>query len=285
MVELGAPTVRSLLADAVRSLADAGVGSPAVDAELLLAHSVGVERARLVTVDRVTPGVARRFSALVARRVAREPLQHLLGTAPFRYLELAVGPGVFVPRPETELLLDGVLPMLRQTAAPVVVDLCAGSGVLALAALHEAPHATVYAVERSPGALSWLRRNAAGTGVHIVQGDVANPSVLGALDGQVNVVLSNPPYVPIATPVAPEVAHDPAEAVFAGTDGLSVIPAVIAAAGRLLRRDGLLALEHDDSHASAVIELLESDARWRDVQDHRDLAGRPRYATATRKAA
>ena len=270
--------MRRALADATRQLAAAGVASPRVDAELLMAHCLGVERSQLSTVDRaVPPG----FEQLVQRRAAREPLQYIVGRAAFRYVDVAVGPGVFVPRPETELLVDAVLPALAPAA--IVVDLCAGSGALGMAVAHEVPGARVYAVERSPAALPWLRRNAAESGVIVIEGDVTNPSLLGEISGRVDAVVSNPPYVPAGTRVEPEVRADPAEAVFAGADGLAVIPAVIARAAALLHPGGVLAIEHDETHAHAVPALLGDE--WRDVADHRDLAGRPRYTTAVRAAA
>lgn len=278
------PSVRTLLGDAAHALRVGGVASPDIDAEALLAHSVGVDRGRLVLIDRVEADAVTRFAELVARRAAREPLQHLIGSAPFRYLDLAVGPGVFVPRPETELLVDAMLPSLRGVDHPVVVDLCAGSGALGLAIVNEVPPATGYAVERSSAALTWLHRNAVGTGLHVVAGDVRDPALLRDLDGRVDAVVSNPPYVPSDTAVGAEVAHDPAVAVFAGADGLDLIPAVVATASRLLRAGGMLALEHDESHDAAVVTLLGGSGAWADVRDHHDLAGRPRYVTALRTA-
>lgn len=212
-----------------------------------------------------------------------------MGTAAFRHLELAVGPGVFVPRPETELLAGWAITLIKQGAT--VVDLCAGSGAIALAVANEVPGARVYAVERSPDALRWLRRNAearaaAGdTPIHVVEGDVTGPAVLADLDGTVDVVLCNPPYVPSGVAVPADVAeHDPYEAVFAGADGLDVIRPVIARAATLLRPGGVFGVEHDDSHGAAVPELLRADGRFQDIEDHRDLAGRSRYATAVRVA-
>jgi len=275
-------SLRALLDDATRRLSAAGVGSPRVDAELLLAHCLGVERSRLAVTDDVDPVTAQAFADAVDRRADREPLQHILGRAAFRYLDLAVGPGAFVPRPETELLVDAIRPGhgLGLGEAPIVVDLCAGTGALALAIAQEVPAARVYAVERSDAALAWLRRNTAGTKVTVVPGDVADDGLLPDLRGRVDAVVSNPPYVPAGTPVEPEVRADPDEAVFAGDDGLSVIPNVIARAQALLRPGGVLAVEHDDTHGEAVPALLGDG--WRDVADHRDLAGRPRYATAVR---
>jgi len=213
-------TARVLLTAAAARLRAAGVASSRVDAELLLAHCLGVDRSRLPLVDAVPAAAETRFAAALARRVRREPLQHILGRAPFRHVELAVGPGVFIPRPETELLVDAVLPTLRATGAPVAVDLCAGSGALALAVADEVPGSRGYAVERSAAALHWLRRNTAGTGVEVVAADVRDPDLLTGLRATADAVLCNPPYVPAAVPVEPEVRADPAEAVFAGADGL-----------------------------------------------------------------
>jgi release factor glutamine methyltransferase len=207
-------------------------------------------------------------------------LQYLTGTAPFRYAMLAVGPGVFIPRPETELLVDAVLPTLKTSSRPVVLDLCSGSGALAVALAQEVPAATVIAVERSADALAWLRRNTAGTAIEVVAADITAPGLLDDRNGQVDAIVSNPPYVPTDAPVQAEVSRDPAEAVFAGPDGLSVIPAVISLAGRLLRAGGVVAIEHDESHALAVTALLERSGQWSEIADHLDLTGRSRYATA-----
>lgn len=277
-----------LLTAATHRLSAAGVANPRVDAELLLAHVLGVTRGRLQLADAPTPVDAAAYDAVLERRSRREPLQHITGTAPFRYLDIPVGPGVFVPRPETELLVDAVLPLLRAAPRPCVIDLCSGSGALALAIAGEVPTAQVVAVEREGTGLAWLRRNVAGTLVTAVAGDVADPELVDAtplrkLRGTTDAVVCNPPYVRRGADVAAEVAHDPAEAVFAGADGLALMPAVIALAAELLRTGGVLALEHDDTHAAAVPALLDADGRFTAVADHLDLAGRPRYATAVRR--
>jgi release factor glutamine methyltransferase len=273
---------RELIATATAHLAAAGIESARVDAELLLAHCLGRERAQLALVERVPAATAAAFDALVTRRAAREPLQHIVGTAPFRHIRVEVGPGVFIPRPETELLVDAVLPILRAADAPIAVDLCAGSGALALAIADEVPDARVYAVEQSVEALPWLRRNATGTSIEVVAADVTDSALLEPLRGTVHAVVSNPPYVPDPTWIAPEVAADPRAAVFAGPDGLAVIPHAIARAAELLHAGGILAIEHDDTHADAVPALLARDGRWHGVSDHRDLTGRARFAVATR---
>jgi release factor glutamine methyltransferase len=284
----GPRPVRSAVAEAARLLAAAGVPTPRVDAEVLAAQALGVRRGALALRDRFTPAQAVEYDRLVRERARRIPLQHLVESAPFRMMDLAVGPGVFIPRPETELLVDwGLTVLTAGPAAPLVVDLCAGSGAIALAVAHERPGSRVYAVERARGALVWLRRNArlrvaAGDPrIRVVEGDVGDPAILSTLDGTVDLVLCNPPYVPESVAVPPEVAeHDPAEAVFAGPDGLAVIRTVVARAATLLRPGGWLGIEHDDTHGEAVPALLAAHGRYRDVADHRDLARRPRFATA-----
>ncbi|SNT09826.1 release factor glutamine methyltransferase [Asanoa hainanensis] len=272
-----------MIADAAGRLVSAGVESPRNDAELLAAFVLGVSRGRLPLVDTFTAEQADAYRRLVRRRVDREPLQYLTGTAAFRYLELAVGPGAFVPRPETELLAGWGIDLARDLPAPVVVDLCAGPGPIALSVATELPTSTVYAVEKSPAALDWLRRNAAdlAPGTHVVPGDVADPELLGDLRGRVDVLLSNPPYVPADTPVPPEVdRYDPATAVFGGQDGLDVVRPVIARAAELLRPGGALGIEHDEEHAEALPELLRADGRFDRIEGHADLTGRPRFTTA-----
>jgi release factor glutamine methyltransferase len=269
------------LAAATSDLRSAGIESSRTDAELLAAHALRVPRGRLMLIDTIRADELRRFTGLVARRAERVPLQHLLGTAAFRHLELSVGHGVFVPRPETELLAGWGIEHTAPGAA--VVDLCSGTGAIALSVADEAKPGRVVAVERSPAALAYLRRNAAGTVVEVVAADVTDPSILPDLRGVTDVVLCNPPYVPDGTTVPAEVAdHDPAEAVFGGPDGLAVIRPVIALAAALLRPGGVAGIEHDDVHGAEVPALLRADGRFTDVTEHPDLLGRPRYATARR---
>jgi release factor glutamine methyltransferase len=281
--------LRSAVREAENVLASAGVASPRVDAELLAAHVVGVPRGRLIMVPLVDEPVLERYRELVGRRAAREPLQHLLGTAVFGPVTLAVGPGVFTPRPETELLLEWGLKTIADVTTPLVVDLCTGSGALALGVAAARPDATVHAVEVDPAAFAWARRNvethvaAGGTPVTVHAADVREPDLLPELRTRVDLLLCNPPYVPDGTPVPPEVAEwDPPGAVFGGSDGLGIIKAVVTAASALLRPGGALGIEHDDTHADAVPDLLRGCPVLADVEEHADLAGRPRFATAHR---
>ncbi len=196
---------------------------------------------------------------------------------------MEVGPGVFVPRPETELLLSWGLEFLADRPAPVVVDLCTGTGALALAVATTRPDATVHAVEVDSTALAWARKNVGETRIHLHAGDVTTPGLLSELDATVDLVLCNPPYVPVGTEVPPEVGeHDPFRAVFAGTDGLAVIRHVVNLAARLLRPGGAVGIEHDDTQGESVPALLATRKVLTNVEDHDDLAGRPRFATARR---
>ena len=289
------PTVRSLLQAGTAQLTAAGLPSPRVDAELLLAHVLGITRGRLslVSAEDGSEAATTRFQSLLDERAAGVPLQHLTGTAPFRHLELAVGPGVFTPRPETELILEVAGPALR--GQPVVVDLCAGSGAIALAVAHETAARRVIAVERSADALRWLNRNAAAraaigdTAIEVVEGDVSDETLLVDLDATADVVLSNPPYVPtrVAGELPSEVSHDPADAVFGGVDGLALMPDLVRLAARLLRPGGCLVVEHDESHSAELRDLLaqkEGAGLWFDITEHRDLTGRPRFLRAERTA-
>ncbi len=277
-------------------LTDAGVPSPRIDALLLAGHVLGADRSemerRLLLGGEIDDAAARRLAEIVADRTGRVPLQHLTGTAPFRRLELSVGPGVFVPRPETEGVIDLVLAALPERERPVVVDLCTGSGALALAVADEAPTAEVVAVELSDLAVAWAARNVESTGlpVRLVAADAtADPRTvpgLADLVGAVDVVVSNPPYIPVGmVPVEPEVAdHDPDIALYGGSeDGLAIPLAVAATAARLLRPGGLLAMEHAESQGASLPRALAATGEWGDVADHPDLSGRPRTTVARRR--
>ncbi|WP_139980870.1 peptide chain release factor N(5)-glutamine methyltransferase [Nocardioides litoris] len=274
---------RALLAAAAARLEAAGVASPQHDAAELLAHVVGVPRGRLPLLDEVGERHLAAYDALLARRAAREPLQHLTGVAGFRHVDLAVGPGVFVPRPETELLAGWAVEQAGPLAAPVVVDLCTGSGAIAKAVADEVPHARVHAVELDEGALAWAERNLAGTGVDLRAGSLAD--AFDDLLGTVDVVVSNPPYVPLEAweSVAPEARdHDPHLALFSGDDGLDAIRLIAVRARALLRPGGVVGVEHADVQGESAPAAFVAAGGWSDVRDHRDLAGRPRFTTARR---
>ncbi|MBB6032165.1 peptide chain release factor N(5)-glutamine methyltransferase [Phytomonospora endophytica] len=275
-----ARTWRDRIVEAAGRLSGAGVPSPLVDAELMAAHVAGTSRGGLILAEPPDEEAAARFAQLVGQRTERVPLQYLIGVD-FVGIELAVGPGVFVPRPETELLVEWALRKLTGMTAPLVVDLCSGSGAIAVGVAANRPDATVYAVEQSAEALAWLRRNAEHRGVRVVAGDATAAETLAELDGTVDVVLSNPPYVPEATAVAPEVRHDPHRAVFGGEDGLDVIRPLHRRAFDLLCPGGVFAMEHDDTHG-VVVPVLLREAGWAHVREHRDLAGRARFATGVK---
>lgn len=283
-------TVRSLRDQTAALLARAGVPDPEVDADLLLGFVLGIGRGRVQALAVMDASVdeadAERLRVLAARRAAREPLQHITGVAPFRSLELAVGPGVFVPRPETEQVVQFAIDALRAvpSAEPVGVDLGTGSGAIALAMATEVPHARVFAIEKSPDAFAWTLRNvesAGATNLQAVLGDLAG--AFPELDGTVDVVISNPPYVPDeAVPRDPEVRlFDPPAALYGGTDGLDVVRVISGVARRLLRPGGTLVLEHGELQGAAIRELLTSDG-WRAAATHRDLTTRDRATTALR---
>ncbi|WP_067702183.1 peptide chain release factor N(5)-glutamine methyltransferase [Nocardia jejuensis] len=284
--------LRPAIRDAAETLRAAGVHSPQTDAELLAAHVLGIDRGRLALVPMVTPDQLEEFRKLVARRAERIPLQHLTGTAAMGEIDLAVGPGVFVPRPETELLFAWALARLEAAGhehQPVVVDLCTGSGALALAIAHARPDAQVHAVELDPEAMAWARRNAlqlsdeGDTPIDLHAGDVTDPAILEHLDGRVDLVVSNPPYIPEDARLDPEVAdHDPHRALFGGPDGLDVIRPMIATIARLLRPGGVVAVEHDDSNGSAVAALFTAHGGFDEILEHPDLAGKPRFVVARR---
>jgi release factor glutamine methyltransferase len=282
--------LREVRDETVRALASAGVPDAEVDADLLIGHVLGLSRggvhAKLVVGGEVGVTDAAALAALVARRARREPLQHLTGRAAFRSLELAVGPGVFVPRPETELLAQLAIDALRAAAEPepVALDLGSGSGAIALAMATEVPHARVWAVENSPEAFPWTRRNVDEVGapnLELVFGDLAD--AVPELDGRAAVIASNPPYIPAgAIPRDPEVRlYDPEHALYGGADGLDVVRVLSRRALRLLHPGGALMIEHGEAQAAEIAALLAGDG-WHAIAHHRDLTGRDRVTTARR---
>ncbi|GHC46914.1 release factor glutamine methyltransferase [Streptomyces flavofungini] len=282
------PNPRSVLlaevAQATQRLADAGVPSPRNDAEELAAFVHGVKRGELHTVK--DADFDARYWETIARREAREPLQHITGRAFFRYLELQVGPGVFVPRPETESVVGWAIDAVRamDVVEPLIVDLCTGSGAIALAMAQEVPRSRVHAVELSADALAWTRKNVEGSRVDLRQGDARD--AFPELDGQVDLVISNPPYIPLTEweYVAPEARdHDPELALFSGEDGLDLIRGIERTAHRLLRPGGVVVVEHADTQGGQVPWIFTEERGWADAADHPDLNNRPRFATA-RKA-
>jgi len=308
------------IALAAARLAEAGVESPRAEAELIAAHVHGVRRTELHAVPDASFDA--RFWEGIGRRAAREPLQHITGRAYFRYLELEVGPGVFVPRPETEVMTGWAIDRLREmdVAEPVVVDLGTGSGAIALAIAQEVPRARAHAVEADPIARGWTEKNVARvasaapytrgrvtlhsadftgadftgadftgadltrsdlTGAHFARPGVAAPGALSELVGKADLVISNPPYIPLGATVPPEVGeYDPPAALWSGADGLDAIRAVERAARRLLRPGGMVAVEHGAPQGAAVYWVFCEEAGWRDTRNHKDLARRDRFVTA-----
>jgi len=314
----GRITVRDVLVDAERRLAAAGVPSPSVDSASIVAHVLQVSRGHLFLQDALTDEQRLQVEQLVMRRLTRVPLQYLLGTVGFRRMDLVVGPGVFIPRPETELVVEAGVRELRECRERIAVDLCAGSGAIALSLATEVEGAVVYAVELSEEALTWTQRNvqakadaiaARGSRLTVVHHDaasVADPDgPLASLVGKVDLVLSNPPYVPNAmVPRDPEVRdHEPKQALFGGVDGLDLIRGITRTALLLLRPGGLLVIEHADvqgvdAGVSGVPGLLASqrvseelapiigagaqEPCWTSIQDRIDLNSRPRFTMARR---
>lgn len=285
-------TVGDLLRDIRDELDAAGIENPGGDAELIVSHVLGESRGRVqalallgaetTTVDREA------ILELASERARRVPLQHLTGRAPFRSLELHVGPGVFVPRPETEVVAQFAIDALQAVPDPhpIAVDLCTGSGALALALATEVPTATVWAVEKSREAHAWASRNVElfGDGrVELLLGDVADLDLLAGITGRVHVLISNPPYVPDSmVPRDPEVRdYDPALALFGGVDGLDLVRVISRVARELVVPGGTLVLEHAETQGAAIRSLLAADG-WLHAATHRDLTLRDRATTAIR---
>jgi len=275
--------LRSAINSATSLLADAGIDSARYDAEELAAHLTGTDRGRLPLIDSPDDTFFDRYRAAIAARSQRVPLQHLTGTAAFGPLTLTVGPGVFIPRPETEVVLEWATAQ-RLPESPLIVDVCTGSGALALALARHWPEARVLGIDDSDAALAYARGNAAGTTVELLHADAADTELLAELDGRVDLVVANPPYVPDGAELEPEVLqHDPSHAVFGGPDGMAVITGIVRLAGRWLRPGGLFAVEHDDTTSQLTAELIGGTGLFDGIAARTDLAGRPRFVTARRK--
>ena len=298
-------------------MAAAGVPSPQVDATALAEVALGVPQLVLALPPHVPAGFEAAYDRLVERRAAREPLQHITGYATFRHLTVRVERGVFLPRPETEVVAQSAIDEARRLraagAGPLVVDLCSGSGVIALSVADEVPGSRVVGLEIDPSAVELARANASelrvrrearnapvqppghvqfapgddGDGdLRFEIGDVTDPALLEDLNGTVDIVISNPPYIPDdAVPLEPEVAnHDPRSALFGGgTDGLDLPRHVVAAAARLLRPGGLLVMEHADVQGPAARDVVDRTGAFEPATTHQDLTGRDRFVQARRR--
>lgn len=293
--------LREAIARATQSLIDAGVASPHVDARLIAAHLLDVPLTQLVLAevpdgadgaDGVDDadgldswgGFEKTYAALIARRANREPLQHIVGAAPFGVHDLKVGPGVFIPRPETEVLAEWAV---SQKPTGTVVDLGTGSGALAIYIAQGAKPERVIGVEKSAVARETAAANAAPfPNVEIIAGDMTDPDLLAELSGTVDLIVANPPYVPYVPPetgeLEPEVYHDPVDAVFSGADGMDAIRGLVPVAARLLAPGGKLGIEHDDSTAEITRSVVESSGSFEDIRNVPDLAGRARFVTASK---
>ena len=303
-IESDAPRMGAVLEAAAARLARAGIDTARHDAKLLLAESAGrslsdVDKAVLMddAFSQFAPSPEARgaFESMLGRRESREPLQHIVGHAPFRYLELEVGPGVFVPRPETELVVQEAIDWITAHGlySPRVVDLCAGSGAIGLAIATEVPGAQVWAVELDTQAAQWTRRNMHKVGerfpdlvanYRLEVADATCPVTLATLDGTADVVISNPPYIPLTNvPQQPEVRDfDPDTALYGGSaDGMMIPERIIVRAAALVRTGGLFVMEHDITQGDRTVAFARANG-FTEARTHTDLTGRPRYLVATR---
>ncbi len=289
-------TIRQVLVDVERRFTQAGIESARTDAELLLAHALGVSRSQLMIAPELNEDQKHNYELLIRRRVLREPLQYITRTAPFRRLELIVGPGVLVPRPESELIIDIVK---RFGRSGIALDLGSGSGCLALSLATEFPQMTVFAVENSQTALNYLHENISkyeseflpDSTVTALEFEISElPTVHRELIGNAELVVANPPYVPMGSAVAHEVQYfEPAEAIFASNNGYAVIDQVIASAIELLKPGGLIVIEHDQTHGlngadGGVASRLKKTGFFNAISAVDDLTGRPRFTYATRES-
>jgi release factor glutamine methyltransferase len=280
--------LRDLLSEWLGRFIEAEIDSAAADTELLYAFVTGMSRGEVQAASlsgvEVSPEVQQQFEALAIRREQREPLQHLTGAAHFRHITLSVGKGVFVPRPETELLAGLGIDFLKALDQPELLafDLCTGSGAVALSVANEVPKARVFGIEKSEDAYRWAERNFLDyPNAGLILGDIANGAP--AFNGLVDVVLSNPPYIPVGmVPIYPEVAlHDPELALYGGEDGLDIVRVAERTAHDLLREGGFFAVEHADIQAAAITELLLARG-WHNVTSNQDFNGRDRVVSAIR---
>ncbi len=274
------------MTSAGRVLRDASRRVPDAEARLLLAHALGVPASKLLTLGDLDTDAVDGFEQLLTRREAGIPVQYLTGRAPFRHVDVAVGPGVFIPRPETEVMTGWALDRLAEVGeSPLVVELCAGSGAISLAIADEYPSARQYAVELSEDAVGYAARNLAGTGVELIQTDMAD--ALPELDGTVDLVIANPPYVPLEAydGIPAEVReHEPTLALFSGQDGLDAMRVLAGVASRLLRPGGWVCAEHAEVQGVCAPQVFVDHRGFDQVRDHRDLTDRPRFVTARRVA-
>lgn len=283
---MATPSLRDVIDGATTLLAQAGVPSARADALALAEHVLGVRSLVLAMAPAIDSDFTARYAQLVQQRCQRIPLQHLTSRAYFRHLELSVERGVFVPRPETEMVAEHAIAAARAAGGrPLVVDLCTGAGPIACAIAHEVPRAEVIAVDAEPAAVALTARNAERNGVRLTAraGDVCDPQLLPDLDGSVDVVVANPPYIPPdAEPTEPEVRdHDPDLALYGGGgDGLRLPGAVVHCARRLLRSGGVLVMEHAEVQDRAVRELVEATGAFAETRTEPDLTGRPRMVIA-----
>ncbi len=304
-------TIRDVLVDAQHRLTNAGIDSAAAETSELLAHVLGVQRSRLFMHDNIDEDDRIAFERLLAKRLNRIPLQHITGNAAFRRIELNVGPGVFIPRPESELVAEAAIRFLRECENPIAVDLCAGSGAIALSLAIEVPGAQVVGIELSPDAFAWLEQNVkkfeseVSIEVHQLDATDFTASVFTKLASACDVVTCNPPYIPAdMIPRDPEVrSHEPAMALYGGADGLEVVRGIAKTAAMLLKPGGLLVVEHADVQGpeageASVVNVLKQtrlDAElatfiagvpgellFTGVSDRSDFNQRPRFTLATR---
>ncbi len=287
------PTLRQLIDAAAQVLDQAGVPSPHADAVALAEHLLPVDRLVLAMAPELPESFTGHFAQLVERRRQRVPQQHLTGVAHFRFLQMHAAPGVFIPRPETEVVaqeaIDPAKELVAQGGSPVVVDLCCGAGPIAVSVAHEVPGARVYAMDINPDAVQLTARNAKKHGAHVQVsvGDVSDPELFDHLDGAVDVLVANPPYIPPdAVPNEPEVAvYDPDVALYGGgTDGLDLPKAVVVAAGRLLKPGGVFVMEHAEVQDAAVRDVVSATDLFTEIRSTKDLTGRWRMVVARRRS-